>query len=194
MAGPCVADTACIELNVNTSGALTAAPILSPDAENALECRANGMYAPRALQAIGCTSVGEANLFALPNGTSLTGIQAGSLSIVNPSATRTMVVWSTVLFGTADIILNANADMTVTYRCGYNQPLADAGYIFEQDNSGAGSRRAYPPVHFTNMSCPTPIAAGGAYTLTWEIEIDVATGLSACTLRTVFAQLWGVVT
>lgn len=47
-----VNDTPCLDFTVAGSGVaadpyiISAAPILSPDAENALECRANGMYVP----------------------------------------------------------------------------------------------------------------------------------------------------
>lgn len=89
MAGPCVSDTDCIALNVDAgTGVLLAQPILSPDVGNTLECRANGLFAGPAQSQVTALA-GSVIRLNLTTGSGEVVLQTASLTITNPSATRT---------------------------------------------------------------------------------------------------------
>jgi hypothetical protein len=89
VAGPCVADTDCIALAVNGLGELEASLIISPDAGNDLECRANGAFAsiPGAvIQTATAAAAGPFNVTAVSPSSNI--VQTSTFTITNPSATR----------------------------------------------------------------------------------------------------------
>lgn len=86
MAGPCLNDTDCISLNLDGGGALEAAPIISPDAGNSLECTANGLFVPGVASAALTTQTNAAVgplILLFPN-LEMT-LQTSTFTITNPS-------------------------------------------------------------------------------------------------------------
>jgi hypothetical protein len=89
MAGPCLADTNCIALNQNGNGEIEATPIISPDAGNTLQCRANGLFAAMPGATLYTATTAASAPFTVtavaPNDNI---VQTGTFTVTNPSATR----------------------------------------------------------------------------------------------------------
>jgi hypothetical protein len=88
MAGPCFEDTNCIDLS-EVDGKLQAAPKISPDSCNTLECRPNGMYVPHSVNRVTAAQIGGAgitvSLAALGNDVPTVVFITGTITSNNPS-------------------------------------------------------------------------------------------------------------
>lgn len=86
MSGPCLNDTDCITLSLDGGGNLEAAPVISPDVNNSLECTANGLYVPGVASAALTTQTDAAVgpvILLFPSVEVV--LQTGTFTITNPS-------------------------------------------------------------------------------------------------------------
>jgi hypothetical protein len=193
MAGPCIADSDCIDLSVDGSGNLVAELIISGEDGNGAECLPDGLYAAVGEQSVGCVSAAESTTgpHASPTGDVI--VRSGSFTIINPSSIHSAVGlrienWGTVQFTSASA--GAFVTCTIEGRILPN-PYVGGPYVVWNNSSGSANTIAFPGWGINVLTCPTLLTPGETQTFEWRQTINVSAGsVTSITCRTNFFYIY----
>ncbi len=190
----------CIGLELGDHGELLPSWILNPT-ENNVVCGPNGLMSPKLLASPSCASLGSQVI--TPGYGGSTSQFGPTVTITNPSATRSMVARVAVLFGTPQIGVHDGAEIQVLDLVG----VAPTGELvlgsYLPVNTAAyeahpawlnGGEVAYNTYNTSTWN--TLVAAGEAVDVSFERRVTlggVVGGYGQVTLRTTFIFGWGLV-
>jgi len=214
---PCIEDSSCIDLSVQPNSNLRADLIVSDDAGNCVECRADGLYVPcgdlstdpcnaivlgadgglwagQQAQNVQCSSFESVSTGILGVGID-TVWQSGTLIFENPSDCVAAVYMRTELYGTLQITgMSPGGRAVYSYATGiFPNPLIDGGYAVLQNPAGAALEHAWPPHAAAIPSCGTTIPAGASAIFAFQRRLQITAGsITNAIFRDTFIFNWSV--
>lgn len=205
----CPVPTPCIgALTDPPTGGVGFFPIESASPENDWDCTDDGVYVPKTLQVVNCTTSAPAEAVGVPSGTRNVLLTSGSLTLANPTTDRRMHCIVHLMFGALRFTMTQSGGMSVAdyLRLG---PLNTLGVVLPSDDIGrstvndgnntfpdAKTVLSVPGRAFSQVVAPS-LPPGTSLQVLWERRYST-TNASPGSLQDILAQptvvqLWGIV-
>lgn len=211
---PCIADTNCIDLDVDVSsnliatlkisstpgngaecrpdGLFTRVGTISPEACNGIEDRVAGLWAGDHIQQSFGVAIGETTTGSYFGGSGEVIIRSGTLNWNNPATCGAPgIIVASFNFGPMQI---NNLSPGGRALCGF-QKHTGGGYVggpycLDENTGGSSQDFAWPGAWTTTID---PIGGGASGTIYWKQTIEVTAGsVGSFTLRPIFIYAWVV--
>jgi hypothetical protein len=206
---PCFRQTDCIAWVLDPfSGEMSAVPLISTVTENDIHCTfgGGGLFVPKNLQVDTCTTFPPSSAAGVPTGVLEQVIEAGVVTLTNPTTDRVMNVIFQIAYGAIFAVMNAQTcasvrDYLLTGLTGFLppfQPVDNVGDYSYCDFNAFGDQDLKSQIGFSGRTVPKVLCPslppGKSAELKYQRTISVSgAGLADFLLQPTVVNIWGIV-